>query len=343
MRQVKVGNRLVGEGQPVFIVAELGYNFRTLDEALASVDAASETGCDAIKIQTFRADTITTRNVDFPAQAGGGNQYQEFKQYEISAEVHKSIFERAEKLGLVAFSTPSHRDDVDLLEQLQVAVYKIGSDDLTNLPLLRYVAGKGKPIIFSSGMATLSEVDQAIRTMQKAGNFDLVLLQCVSNYPIKDLGSLNLRVIEAYRKAFGIPVGLSDHTISNSAAIAAVALGACVIERHFALAKDMPVPDAFFSSDPMEMRALVQGIREAEQMLGDGVKRPSQSEHQMRRDTRKSIVARASISEGQTITPEDLIVKRPGWGIPPHDWDRVVGRKAIRAIRADEVITWDLL
>lgn len=343
MRNVKIGNRSIGEGQPVFIIAELGYNFNTLDEALLSIDAVSEAGCDAIKVQTFRADTVTIRDVDFPVEAGGVNQYQEFKQYEISEEVHHLIFEHANKRGLIAFSTPSHQDDVDLLERLGAPLYKIGSDDLTNLPFLRYVARQGKPIIFSSGMATLSEVDEAIRVMREAGNSDLILLQCVSNYPILDLGVVNLRVIESYHRAFDILVGFSDHTTSVSAAVAAVSLGACVIERHFALSKDMSVPDAFFSANPSEMHALVQAIREVEQMLGDGIKRPTASEIQMRRDTRKSLVARRSIREGDNISPEDLIVKRPGWGIAPRDWEHVIGRSAARAIREDEVITWDMV
>ena len=343
MRQVRIGDRLLGEGHPVFVIAEVGYNFNLLDEALRSVDAAAEAGVDAIKIQTFRAETVTTRAGDFPPEAGGINQYEEFKRYEISEEVHRLVFARARERGLIPFSTPSYFDDVDLLERVGVDLYKIGSDDLTNLPFLRYVAARKKPVIFSSGMATLSEVDEAIRTMQEAGNGDLVLLHCVSNYPIKDLRVVNLRVIESYRQAFGIPVGLSDHTTTLSAAVAAVALGACVIERHFTLSKDLPVPDAFFSADPTEMRALVGAVRETERMLGDGIKRPSATEWQMRKDTRKSIVARRPIAMGQTIEPDDLIVKRPGWGIPPRDWGCVIGRKARRTIGEDEVITWDMV
>ena len=343
MSPVKIGEHLVGDGQPAFIIAELGYNFNTLDEALASIDAASEAGCDAIKIQTFKAETLVTKDVDFPAEAGGVNQFQEFKEYEISDEVHAAFFEHCIKRGLIPFSTPSHPDDIDRLENLNVLVYKIGSDDLTNLPLLRYVASTGKPVIFSSGMGTLAEVDEAIQTMKEAGNLNIILLQCVSNYPIEKIEYVNLRVIETFKKAFGIPVGLSDHTTSNTAAIAAVTLGANVVEKHFALSKDLDVPDAFFSADPTEMRDLVKGIRDLEQMLGDGFKYPMPSEVQMREDTRKGIVACTAIQAGQTISAENLIVKRPGWGIAPKDWDRVVGRKATRNIKEDEVITWDMV
>ena len=343
MYELRLGERKIGENQPVFIIAELGYNFNTLDEALRSVDAAAKSGVDAIKVQTFRADTITTRNVDFPAEAGGVNQYEEFKRYEISEETHRAIFARARDRGLIPFSTPSHPDDVELLERVGIELYKIGSDDLTNLPFLRYVAAKGKPMILSSGMATLAEVDEAIRTVRGAGNDRIVLLQCTSNYPVRDLSVLNLRVIETYRRTFPVLVGFSDHSTTLSAAVAAVTLGAVVVERHFTLDTALEVPDAFFSSDPAEMAALVRAIRETEAMLGDGVKRPTPTEEKMRADTRKGLVAARAIPKGATITPEDIGIKRPGTGIAPRDFDLVIGRRAARGIQADEVITWDLV
>ncbi len=343
MYRIQIGQRIIGEGHPVFIVAELGYNFSTEEEALRSVDAAAGCGVDALKLQTFRAETVTTRDILFPSAAGGGNQYEEFKRFEISDELHEKIFARARAQGLICFSSPGYFEDVDLLERHGIELYKIGSDDLTNLPFLRYVAEKGKPIIFSSGMATLAEVDDAIRTFHNAGNSQLVLLHCVSNYPIEDPTVVNLRVIDTYRRTFPVLVGYSDHTTSSTAALGAVTLGACVIERHFALSKSMPVPDASFSADPDEMRALVRAIREVEQMVGDGVKRPSASEQQMRIDTRKSIVARTRIAQGEVIRPEHIIVKRPAWGIAPRDWQLVIGRKATHQINEDEVITWDLV
>jgi len=341
--ELRLGERRIGENQPVFIIAELGYNFNTLDEALRSVDAAAKSGVDAIKVQTFRADTITTRNLDFPAEAGGVNQYEEFKRYEISEETHRAIFARARDRGLIPFSTPSHPDDVELLERVGIELYKIGSDDLTNLPFLRYVAAKGKPMILSSGMATLAEVDEAIRTVRGAGNDRIVLLQCTSNYPVRDLSVLNLRVIETYRRTFPVLVGFSDHSTTLSAAVAAVTLGAVVVERHFTLDTALEVPDAFFSSNPAEMAALVRAIRETEAMLGDGVKRPTPTEEKMRADTRKGLVAARAIPKGATITPEDIGIKRPGMGIAPRDFDLVIGRQAARDIQADEVITWDLV
>src|SRR5579871_2276919 len=240
-----IGPRGIGEAHSPFVIAELGYNFNSLDEALRSVDAAAGAGVDAIKIQTFRAETTTTRNLAFPVEAGGVNQYDEFKRYEIDEATHRSIFERARQKGLIPFSSPSHPNDVELLERVGIDLYKIGSDDLTNLPFLKYVASKGKPIIFSSGMATLAEVDEAIRTFREAGNDQLILLHCVSNYPVKDPSLLNMRVIETYRRAFPVMVGYSDHTTSQSAALIAVAMGAVAIERHFVLDKHLDAPDAF--------------------------------------------------------------------------------------------------
>lgn len=341
--EIRIGMRTIGEGFSPFVIAELGYNFNTLDEALRSVDAAAETGVDAIKIQTFLADTIVTRSIDFPAEAGGVNQYEEFKRYEIDEETHRKIFTRARERGLVPLSTPSHHDDVELLERVGVDLYKIGSDDLTNLPFLRYVAAKGKPIIFASGMATLGEIDEAIRIMRETGNRQLVLLQCVSNYPVHDLGLLNLRVIETFRQTFPVLVGYSDHSTTLSAAVAAVALGAVVIERHFVLDKALPVPDASFSADPEEMAALVRAIRETHSMLGNGYKTPTPTEVKMRLDTRKGLVARRRIPKGRPLSADDLIIKRPAIGIPPRDYDLVIGRIAKRDIEADEIITWDLV
>lgn len=341
--EIRAGGRVIGEGHLPFVVAELGYNINSLDEALRSVDAAAEAGVDAVKIQTFQADTLTTRSAKFPEEAGGVNQHEEFRQYEIDEDTHWRIFKRAHERGLVSFSTPSHFDDVELLERVGVDLYKIGSDDLTNLPFLRYVAAKGKPVIFSSGMATLAEVDEAIRVMHGTGNRELVLLQCVSNYPVREPSLLNLRVIEAYRRMFPVLVGYSDHSTTLSAAIAAVALGAVVIERHFVLDKTLPVPDAFFSANPDEMAALVRAVRETHAMLGSGYKRPMPTEIEMRLYTRKGLIARRRIQKGSVIAVDDVIVKRPATGILPRDYDLVIGRTAKRDIEPDEAITWDMM
>ncbi len=343
MQTLTIGGRTIGPGHPVFVIAEIGYNFTTLEEGCRSIDAAVQCGVDAVKFQTFTAETVTSRGVDFPQEAGQTSQFEEFKRFEISEAAHRALFDHARRRGALVFSTPSYFDDVDLLERLEVPAYKVGSDDLTNLPFIDYVARRGKPLILSTGMSTMAEVVEAVETVYASGNRQLGILHCVSNYPVKDPALLNLRAIHTLQQAFGIPVGLSDHTMTLTAALGAVALGATVIERHFALDKRLEVPDAFFSADPAEMRALVQGIRELEQMLGSGVKEPVASEAAMRRDTRKSAVARTDIAAGELITAEHVIVKRPGTGIAPKELSQVLGRRAKRAIRRDECISWECL
>ena len=343
MDNVQIGDKIIGEGQPVFIIAEIGYNFNTIEEAKLSIDAAISCGADAVKFQTFKAETLTSRFTEFPAEAGATNQFDEFKQYEMSEEWHQQIFEYARNLGIIVFSTPGYFDDVDLLERLDVALFKIGSDDLTNLPLMKYIAEKGKPIIFSTGMGTLAEVDDAVHTIRGAGNEQMVILHCVSNYPVTDISMANLRSVTTLRQAFGVPVGYSDHTTTTSAALGAVALGASVIERHFTIDKDLKAPDAFFSANPAEMTELIKAVRELEQALGDGVKRPSATELEMRSETRKSTIARVNIRRGAAIKEDQIIVKRPGTGIPPSLAHLVPGRRAKEDIGEDEVITWEML
>ncbi|MFC1951533.1 N-acetylneuraminate synthase family protein [Chloroflexota bacterium] len=343
MEKIKIGNKIIGKGEPAFIIAEIGYNFNTLDMALMSIDAAVDCDADAVKFQTFRADTITSRDLDFPKEAGGTSQYEEFKRYELSEEWHQKLFNYAQEKNIIVFSTPSHQTDVELLERLGVLLYKIGSDDCTNLPFLKYVAETGKPMIVSTGMANLAEVEEAVETILSTGNNQLVLLHTVSNYPIEDVGQLNLRVIQTLQRTFNseIPVGYSDHTTSLTIPVAAVALGACVYERHFTIDKNMKVPDAFLSADPAEMKAIVTAIREVEKALGDGIKRLASSETDMRQDTRKSIIALTNINKGEEITADRVIIKRPGYGIEPKHLGVVIGRKTTVDIKEGEVITWD--
>jgi sialic acid synthase SpsE len=343
MRPVVISDRIIGEGHPAFLIAEIGYNFRTVAEAKDSIDAAIDCGVDAVKFQTFRAETVTSRCTDFPVAAGLANQYDEFKCYEISAETHRELFDHARQRGILVFSTPSYFDDVDLLERLQVPVHKIGSDDLTNLPFIEYVAKTGKPVIFSTGMGNLAEVVEAVEVIRATGNEQIAILHCVSNYPVQDLRVVNLKAIATLRHVFGVPVGFSDHTTTSSAALGAVALGANLIERHFTISKTIDVPDAYFSADPPEMKALVKSIRELEQALGDGTKRPTPAEEEMRRETRKSTIARVAIRSDEVITQEKIIVKRPGMGVSPKLAHLVVGRRARVEIQEDEVITWDKL
>ena len=300
-----------------------------------------ECGVDAVKFQTFRAETITSKLNDFPDEAGGGSQYDEFKKYELSEDDHKKLFDYANKLGLDVFSTPSYYDDAVLLMEIGVPVFKTGADDLTNLPFLEYLAKKGIPMIVSTGMGTMSEVADAVGTILSAGNDQLVLLHTVSNYPIKDISEVNLKAMVTMRNAFGVMTGYSDHTTTLSISMAAVALGMAVYERHFAIDKDLPAPDCALSADPREMKLIVSGIREVEKALGDGYKRPASSEKLMRKDTRKSLVAASNLEKGSLINKEDIIIKRPAWGIQPSRVQEVYKSKLTRSINKDEPLTWE--
>lgn len=337
---IAIGNLTIGAGR-TFVIAELGYNFNTLEEAEQAILAAARAGADAIKFQTFRAETITSRKTFFPSEAGEANQFEEFKQYELSAENHRRLFALAREVGLLPFSTPSYYDDVELLDELGVELYKVGSDDLTNLPFLDFVARRGKPLIISTGMSYLGEVDAAVRTIRAAGNEELVVLHCTSNYPFTDLRHANLRAVPAMRDALKVLTGYSDHSREDFTSVVAVALGACVVEKHYTLSRDIPAPDCAFSYEPRDLERLVATLRQAEASLGDGLKRPSPTELHMRQETRKSVIAARDIRAGEAIQPGDVIIKRPGTGIEPRHRDLVMGRVARRDIAADDPVTWD--
>lgn len=339
-RPIALGNLTIGAGR-TFVIAELGYNFNTLEEAEASIRAAAAAGADALKFQTFRAETITSRKTFFPSEAGEANQFEEFKQYELSPDNHRRLFALCREVGLLPFSTPSYYDDVDLLEELDVALYKVGSDDLTNLPFLDYVARKGKPMIISTGMSYLGEVDAAVRTIHAAGNQDLVVLHCTSNYPFTELAHANLRAVQTMRDALKVLTGYSDHSREDFTSVVAVALGACVVEKHYTLSRDIPAPDCAFSYEPQDIQRLVSTLRQVEAGLGDGIKRPTPTELHMRQETRKSLIATRDIPAGSVIRAEDVMIKRPGTGVEPRHRDLVVGRTARRDIAADDPVTWD--
>lgn len=341
--QIKIGHITVGYAQPVFIIAEIGYNFTSLEEAIASIDAVKECGADAVKFQTFTADNLVIKNIDFPPEAGGGNQYLEFKQYELSPEYHAKLFSHARKIGLIPLSTPSSIHDIPLLEENNIAAYKTGADDLTNIPLHQAIALKNKPMMISTGMSDLSEVAETVSAIRQTGNSDILLFHTVSNYPVRDLSAINLRAMQTMADALQVLVGYSDHTTTMSAPVAAVAMGASAYERHFTLDKKMPCPDAALSADPDEMKEIVRMIRETEEMLGDGIKRCSHLEHDMRKNTRKSIVTTKQIDNGETFSSQNLGIKRPGYGIPPKMLDVLIGRTAQNNLPVDTVLSWDLV
>lgn len=342
MRTVTIGNAVIGDGHPTHIIAEIGGNFRTFDEAKRMIDLAVDAGVDAVKLQTYRAETIASRKAvyDMPNTGAGASQFDLFRAYEVDIGLHREIWAYCRDRGVFVFSTPSHISDVDLLEEVGCGAYKIGSDDAWNLPFLREVAAVGKPVVLSTGMCTMDEVRESVSAILGTGNADLVLLHCVTNYPC-DLADVNLRCIDAMKREFGLPVGYSDHSLGPVACLTAAALGANVLERHFTYDKHAEGPDHMLSVDHGELKTLVAQVRDIAVALGDGVKRPAAGEAKTRHNNRKSLVATVDIAEGAVIAPDMVAIKRPGHGIPPKYRDEIIGRTARRPIEAEAVIAWD--
>ena len=325
-----------------YIIAEIGGNFTTFEDAKRLIDAAAECGVDAVKLQTYRAETIASRAAVFDMEnTGVASQFEIFRKYEIGAELHAATFAYAASKQLDWFSTPSHATDVDLLEKCGVGAHKIGSDDAANLPFLRYVARTGKPIILSTGMCTMSEVREAVDAIVGEGNERLMLLHAITSYPTHG-ENVNLRAMQTIMREFPqLDVGYSDHTLTPVAALCAVAMGARIIERHFTLDKQADGPDHRLSSDPQEMKWLVEAVRAFERMRGSGVKRPADSEATTRINNRKSIVLSNDLPAGHRLRSGDLAVKRPGTGIAPKNIDQIVGRTLLAEMKADSVLRWD--
>jgi N,N'-diacetyllegionaminate synthase len=348
MKPTEIAGRAIGPGYPCFVIAEAGVNHNgDLDMALRLIDAAAEARANAVKFQTFSADRLVTRQAPkatYQKQATSAeeSQYAMLKRLELSSKDHRSLIAHAQARGLVFLSTPFDHTSADLLFELDVPAIKVGSGELTDLPLLEHIARGRKPIMLSTGMAYLGEVEEAVRCIQTHGDAPLVLLHCVSNYPANE-ADVNLRAMTTMRQAFGLPVGYSDHTLGITVPIAAVALGACVVEKHFTLDRSLPGPDHKSSLEPDRLRAMVQAIRDVEVALGDGLKRPRVSELDTARVARKSVVSQADILPGTVITAEMLTTKRPGTGIPPRDLTRVVGRAARVMIPADTVVEWEMI
>lgn len=345
-RSVEIRGREIGPGHPCFIVAEAGVNHNGDPElARGLVDAAAETGVDAVKFQTFKAERLVSPAAPKAAYQARGtradeSQLEMLRKLELSPDVHRELFARCRERGLLFMSTPFDEESADLLDELGVAVFKIGSGELTNWPFLKYVAEKKKPIILSTGMSYLSEVDEAVRTIRQAGNDRLILLHCVSNYPA-DPADVNLRAMRAMEAAFGLPVGFSDHTLGIDVAVAAVALGAAVVEKHFTLDRDLPGPDHRSSLEPDQLTRLVKAIRDVELALGSGEKRPAASEQGNRQVVRRSLHLRVDAEAGTAVQREMLVALRPGGGIGPEAWDRVVGHRLRHSLRAGAQLAWE--
>jgi N-acetylneuraminate synthase/N,N'-diacetyllegionaminate synthase len=329
------------------VVAEAGVNHNgSLKRALRMVDKAAEVGADAVKFQTFTAERLVSAGAPKARcqkkSASGRDQLEMLKALELSHQDFAAISERARKRGIVFLSTPFDEESVDFLETLDVPAYKVASGDLTNHPFLEYVARKDKPMILSTGMSNLEEIREAVAAIRNQGNRNVVLLHCVSSYP-SDPADCNLRAMQTLRDNFNLPVGFSDHTMSVEVAMAATALGAVIIEKHFTLSHKLPGPDQRASLEPREFRLMVIGIRTTEKAMGSSVKAPTESERELRLVARRSIVAAVEIPKGQAITKEMVTFKRPGTGIPPNEFRILLGKHAAREIRRDEVLTWDMI
>jgi len=329
-----------------FIIAEAGVNHNG-DIRLAHklVDAAKEAGADAVKFQTFKAENVVSKLADkaeYQKETTNSkeSQYEMIKKLELSFEDFVKIKDYCDKKDIIFLSTPFDYESVGFLESL-VPLYKIGSGEITNLPFLEYVAKKGKPMILSTGMSTLGEVEEAVKTIiNVTSSLPLTLLHCVSNYPAK-YEDVNLKAMLTLKEVFELPVGYSDHTLGIEIAIAAVALGAKVIEKHFTLDRGLPGPDHKASLEPDELKKMVKAIRNVEKALGSGIKKPAQSELKVMKVARRSLVAARDIRAGEVIKESDILIKRPETGILPKFKEIIIGMRLTRDVKKDNPFDWE--
>ena len=331
--------------QRVFIIAEAGVNHNgSLEMAKQLVDEAARAGADAVKFQTFRAEALVSRQTPKAAYqqqttAADESQFDMIRRLELSPEAHRELIAHCRTAGIQFLSSPFDLGSIDLLAELDLQVFKIPSGEITNLPYLRKVGRLGKRTILSTGMATMAEIAAALEVLQGAGvgRDQLTVLHCNTEYPTP-MEDVNLRAMLSIREEFGVAVGYSDHTLGTEVAVAAVALGATLIEKHFTLDRNLPGPDHRASLDPSGLLEMVAAIRNIEAALGDGVKRPSASESKNRPLVRKAIVAARNIAAGELLDEPCLTVMRPAQGLNPMLWDEVVGQPAKRKFRAGEPI-----
>ena len=348
-KNIKILHRKIGSTHPPFIIAEMSGNHnQSLDRALAIVEAAAKAGAHAVKLQTYTADTMTLDIAekeffinDPDSLWKGKSLYDLYKEAYTPWEWHKPIFDRCKELGIIGFSTPFDDRAVDFLEELNVPCYKIASFENTDIPLIRKVAATGKPMIISTGMATIAELDEAVRTAREAGCRNLILLKCTSSYPATPEHA-NIRTIPHMAKLFDCQVGLSDHTMGIGTAVASVALGVTIIEKHFTLSRADGGVDSAFSMEPDEMRALVIETKRAWQALGKVSYGPTEKE-------KKSLIFRRSLyivqdmKKGDILTKENLRAIRPDLGLPPKYYDMLIGRKVNKAVKKGTSVSWDLI
>ena len=343
LKTVNFGKKNVGDGHPCFIIAEIGGSFHDFDEAVRLIDSAVEMNMDAIKFQTLEAETITTKNNFFDMEATGNvSQYEIFKKFELSKELQKKVVKYANEKNMTIFSAPSHMKDLEIMKEMDLPIFKIGSDLACHIPLLKEVAKIGKPMILSTGMCTLDEIKKSVDAITSTGNEQLALMHCVSDYPTK-LEEENLNAILTMKKEFEFPVGMSDHCIGTTTTFASAVMGANLIERHFRDIHNKPSPDDIHSLTKQEFSDLIQSIRDFEKAKGNGVKSPTISEKRNLMKNRVSIIAMENISKGSTIKEEMVDIRRPGTGIQPIDFWKVIGMKTTRDIQKEEPLEWNFL
>ena len=346
MQTISIDNRAIGPNQPPYIIAELSANHNgSLERALKTIEKAHQAGANAIKLQTYMADTMTIDcdREEFMIKSGLWNGYKLYDLYrwaETPFEWHQAMFSRARKLGMTVFSTPFDETAVDLLEQLDAPAYKIASFENTDLPLIRYVAGTGKPMIMSTGMATEDEIAEAVDAARGAGCTELVLLHCISSYPAP-MGQANIRQLVELGHRFDVVPGLSDHTLGTTASVAAIALGACVIEKHFTMSRAEKGPDSDFSIEPDELQRLCREAHDAWQALGQ-ISYDRQPSELGNKVFRRSIYFVRDLPAGSMIGPEDIRRIRPGMGLAPKHYEELLGRRLKVAVQRGTATRWDL-
>ncbi len=347
MNSFAIGNRLIGPDSRVFIIAELSANHhKSIDEAIRIIEAAKAAGADAVKLQTYTPDTITIDCDNACFIVGNSKLWQGRKLHDLYSEAytpwewHPKLKQVARELELELFSTPFDNSAVDFLESMDVPAYKVASFELIDIPLISRIARTGKPIIMSTGMGSLAEIEEAVNTCRQAGNRDLALLKCTSAYPAS-AEDINLRTIPHLANTFAVPIGLSDHTLDIAVPVAAVAVGASIIEKHLTLSRDTPGPDSAFSLEPAEFKAMVDAVRTAEAAIGtvSYVRTDNEKENW---SFRRSLFAIRRIQAGERLTGDNICSIRPGQGLHPRYLDQVIGKVAVTDIPRGTPLSWDL-
>jgi pseudaminic acid synthase len=344
---ITINGRKIGIGEPAYIIAEMSANHnQSIDRAIKIIEAAKDAGADAVKIQTYTPDTMTIdcKNKYFSIKGTiweGKNLYKLYQEAFTPWEWYPKLKKICDKLGLDFFSTPFDHSSVDFLEKMEVPVYKVASFELVDFPLLKRIALTEKPIIVSTGMATKAEIREAVNTILKSGNKKIALLKCTSAYPAP-VEEMNLNTILDLSKTFNVPVGLSDHTLGNAVAVAAVVLGACIIEKHLTLSRKVPGPDSVFSSEPTEFKSMVGDIRTAEKALGKVTYEITEKQRE-NRVFRRSIFVVKDMKKGDYFSNQNIRSIRPGHGMHTRYLDQILGKKAVRNIKKGTPLSWNLM